>query len=128
MIKKNIFSILVAMIIMYLSLANAHTFDSVSVFDSIPNFDKFVHMGMYFSLMSVIILEHRNSIQIPRQFFIIGLIPFFYGVLMEILQATLTQTRTGSVFDAMANAVGILLSILIWSWFNPAKKTKSDSY
>lgn len=125
MIKKNIFSILVAMIIMYLSLANAKTFESISIFDSIPNFDKFVHVAMYFGLMSAILIEHRNSLQSRRQSLIVGLIPFSYGVLMEILQSTLTQTRTGSVFDAMADAIGILISILIWFWFYPAEKSDS---
>ena len=128
MIKKNAFSILVALIIMYLSLASSHTFDSVTIFNSIPNFDKFVHVGMYFCLMSVIILEHRNSIHNARQLLIVGLIPAFYGILMEILQATLTQTRTGSVFDALADCIGILISIFIWLWFNPLKKIKSDNY
>jgi VanZ family protein len=128
MLKKNIFSILVALVIMYLSLANSHTFDSVSIFDSIPYFDKFVHVGMYFVLMSAIILEHRNALRIRRQFFLTGLIPLFYGILMEILQATLTQTRTGDVFDALADAIGILISIFVWFWFNPAKKLKSDNY
>jgi VanZ family protein len=128
MIKNNIFTILVAMIIMYLSLASSHTFDSVTIFNSVPNFDKFVHVGMYFGLMSVIILEHRNSIKNVRQLFLVGLIPFFYGILIEILQATLTTTRTGSVFDALADCIGILISIFVWHWFNQAKKIKSDNY
>ena len=128
MIKKNAFSILIALIIMYLSLANSHTFDSVTIFNSIPNFDKFVHVGMYFGFMSVIILEHRNSIHNLRQLLMVGLIPAFYGILMEIFQATLTQTRTGSVFDELADCVGILISIFIWLWFNQSKKIKSDNY
>jgi VanZ family protein len=128
MIKKNKFTILVALIITYLSLANSHTFDSVSIFNSVPDFDKFVHVGMYFGLMSVIILEHRDTIKTTRQLFIIGLIPFLYGILMEIFQATLTTTRTGSVFDALADCIGILISIFVWHWFNQAKKIKSDNY
>ena len=128
MIKNNVYSILVALIIMYLSLTNSHTFDRVSVLESIPNFDKFVLVGMYFVLMSAIILEHRNSLRIPRQLFIMGLIPFSYGILMEILQATITRTRTGDVYDALADAIGVLLSIMLWLWFNPARKIKSDNY
>jgi VanZ family protein len=128
MFKKNVFSILVALVIMYLSLANAHTFDSVSVFDSVPYFDKFVHIGMYFGLMSAIILEHRNTIQIRGRLFIIGLIPLSYGILMEILQATLTSTRTGDVYDAVADAIGVLLSIMLWKWYNPVGKIKSDNH
>mgnify|MGYP001791492334 FL=1 len=85
MVKKNIFSILVALVILYLSLANAQTFAKVPYFN-IPDFDKIVHFGMYFSLMSVIIFENRKSIKSSRQLFLIALIPILVGVSMEILQ------------------------------------------
>ena len=126
MVKNNIFSILVALIIMYLSLANSHTFDKVPLIN-IPNIDKVVHFGMYFSLMSVIIFENRKTIKSISLLFLNGLIPLFYGILMEILQATLTVTRTGSFYDALANSAGILVSILLWLWIKPFKKELSDS-
>ena len=122
MIKKNIFSILVALIILYLSLANSHTFDKVSSIIDFPNIDKVVHFGMYFSLMMVLVFENRKIIKGFRNLFIIGLIPFSFGILMEILQATLTVTRTGSVFDALANGAGILVSIFLWLLIKPLKK------
>jgi VanZ family protein len=115
MIKKNKFSILSAVIIMYLSLASSHTFDKVPLIN-IPNFDKIVHFGLYFGFMSVIILENRTKLKNNRQLFLAGLIPFLYGILMEILQATITVTRTGSFYDALANSSGILVSILLWIW------------
>lgn len=121
MIKKNIFSILVALIIMYLSLTSSHTFDKVP-FINIPNIDKVVHFGMYFGLMSAIILENRKNIKSAGHLFLIGLIPLSYGILMEIFQSTLTTTRTGSVYDALANGAGILVSILLWLWISPLKK------
>jgi VanZ family protein len=121
MIKKNIFSILIALIIMYLSLANAHTFDKAPFID-IPNIDKAVHFCMYFGLMLVIILENKNSIKSIGHLFLLGLIPLSFGILMEILQATLTVTRSGSFFDALANSAGILVSILLWLWIKPTKK------
>jgi len=121
MIKKNKFSIIVALIIMYLSLASSHTFDKVP-FINIPNIDKAVHFGMYFGLMSVIILENRNSLKSTGRLFLSGLIPFSYGALMEILQSALTVTRTGSLYDALANSAGILVSILLWLWIKPVKK------
>ncbi len=122
MIKRNIFSILVALIILYLSLANSHTFDKVSSIIDFPNIDKVVHFGMYFSLMMVLVFENRKIIKGFRNLFIIGLIPFSYGILMEILQATLTVTRTGSIFDALANGAGILVSIFLWLLIKPLKK------
>jgi VanZ family protein len=121
MIKKNKFSILVALIITYLSLTSSHTFDKIPLIN-IPNFDKVVHFGMYFGFMSVIILENRKTIKGTSQLFLIGLIPLLFGVLMEILQATLTVTRSGSFYDALANSVGILVSILLWLWIKPLKK------
>jgi VanZ family protein len=114
MLRKNIFSILIASIILYLSMANAHTFDKVPI--NIPNFDKIVHFGMYFSFMSILILENRKTIKSTRILFLTGLIPFFYGIIIEIMQSTLTTTRTGSIYDAFANSAGILVSILLWLW------------
>jgi VanZ family protein len=115
MVRKNIFSILVALVILYLSLTSSHTFDKVPLIN-IPYFDKFVHLGMYFVLMSVIIFENRKIIINNSQLLLIALIPFFYGILLEILQSLLTLTRTGSFFDALADGTGILLSILLWLW------------
>jgi VanZ family protein len=126
MVRKNFFSILVALVIMYLSMANSNTFDKVPI--NIPNFDKIVHFTMYFGLMSVIILENRNTLSGTQKTFLTGLIPFFYGVLIEIMQATLTTTRSGSVFDALANTLGILVSILLWFFIKPHLKGKSDTY
>ena len=123
MIKKNIFTILVALIIMYLSLANSHTFDKIPLVD-VPDFDKVVHLGMYFGLMSVIILENRKTLKSPVHLFLIGAIPLFYGILMEILQSTLTVTRSGSIYDALADAAGVLLSILLWLWIKRVKNIK----
>jgi VanZ family protein len=120
MIKKNKFTILVALIILYLSLTNSQTFNKIPLVD-IPNLDKVVHFGMYFVLMSVIIFENRKTITNTSLLFLTGLIPLFYGILMEILQATLTITRSGSFFDALANAAGILISILLWIWIRPLR-------
>ena len=113
MIRKNLFSILVALLLLYLSLANAETFRKVQI-NSIPNFDKLVHFGMYFVLMSVIILEHRKNLSNPFNLFLLALIPLSYGILMEILQLTLTTTRTGDFYDALADAAGVLASALLW--------------
>ena len=126
MIKKNILSILVALIILYLSLASADTFKKVS-FISFPNIDKVVHFGMYFGFMSVIIFENRKTIKKNSQLFLTGLIPLFYGILMEFLQAVLTIDRFADIYDVLFNTFGILISILLWLWIKPFVMIKSDS-
>jgi|SRR5665648_389355 len=122
MIKKNnIFSILLALLIAYLSLASSDKFDKVS-FVNIPFFDKIVHFGMYFALMSVIIFENRKTIKSIGHLFFIALIPLLYSILMEILQATITVTRSGDFYDVIFNFAGILVSLLLWLWIKPLKK------
>jgi len=126
MIRKNKFSIAVALIILYLSLTSSHTFDKVPLFN-IPHLDKIVHFLMYAGLMSVILFENRKSLILHGQIFLIALIPFFYGILMELLQAALTDTRSGSVYDALFNSAGIISSVLLWLYIKPLIFRKSDS-
>jgi VanZ family protein len=85
----------------------------------IPNFDKLVHFGMYFTLMSVIILENQKTIKTIGRLFLVGILPLSYGILIEFMQSTLTITRSGSIFDALADCIGILVSILLWIWIKP---------
>jgi VanZ family protein len=118
MLKNNKFSILAALIIMYLSLANSHTFDKVPLIN-IPHIDKFVHFGMYFSLMSIILLENRKTIITTGHLFVSAIIPLFYGILMEILQSVFTLTRSGSFYDALADTTGIIASIVLWLILKP---------
>ena len=112
MLKKNIFSILVALIILYLSLARPSSFDEVPLFE-IPNMDKLVHFAMYFGLMAVIIFENRKSIKSNSQLMLISILPLIYGIILEFLQATLTVSRSGNFYDALADGAGILAALLI---------------
>lgn len=121
MIKKNLFSILVALIILYLSLASSDTFKNVP-FSNIPNLDMLVHFGMYFGLMAAIIFDNRKTIKSNKQVFLLALIPFFYGILMEIFQAVLTVSRFASIYDVMANSTGIVVSIFVWLLVKPQIK------
>ena len=118
MLKKNFFSILVALIILYLSLASSETFSKVH-FINIPHIDKIIHFLMYSGLMSVIIFENRKLVNSKSRLMLVALIPFFYGILMEILQTTITTSRSGSIFDVMANSAGIIISSLLWWIIKP---------
>ena len=113
MIRRNIFSFLVALIILYLSLASSQTFNKVSFFN-IPHSDKIAHICMYFGLMLVITLENFKSIRGKGQLLVIAFIPLCYGILMEILQLTFTDNRQGSFYDILFNAAGIIVSVLLW--------------
>jgi len=118
MIRKNIFTILTSLLIFYLSLAGSSTF-GYRGFLNIPYIDKIGHFALYFTLMSVIILEHKKAFVNTRQLILVALIPFFFGTLMELFQLILTSDRSGELLDAAANASGIASSIFIWLIVNP---------
>jgi VanZ family protein len=121
MIKKNKFSILISLVIVYLSLANAKTFENAGFFD-IPYLDKFAHFGLYFLFMAVIILEHRKSFSNTRQIIIIALIPVFFGGLMELAQTGFTETRKADILDIMFNTAGTATAVCIWLFYEPYYK------
>jgi VanZ family protein len=116
MVKKNILSIIVASFILFLSLSESKELENVP-FLNIPHVDKIAHFGMYFVFMSVIAFENRKAIKNIKQLILLSLIPFVYGVLMELLQIFFTESRNGDFFDALFNGVGIMLSILIYYKF-----------
>jgi len=118
MIRKNIFTIITSLIIIYFSLADSHTFSN-STFLNIPYIDKLGHFGLYFILMTVIILEHKNSFNNTRQLILIALIPFIFGTLMEILQLLITTDRQGEILDAVSNAAGITAALFLWLFIRP---------
>jgi VanZ family protein len=116
LIKKNILSLITALLIMYLSLAPSYTFDDVPVPD-LPNIDKVVHFGMYFTLMMALLFEHRSTNKkLPGQV-LMAIIPLLYGIVMELSQAYFTATRYGDVLDAAFNFIGIAFAILSWRLF-----------
>jgi len=118
MIRKNKFSIIIAIIILFLSLAGPGTFDNVPFFE-FRFIDKVAHLGMYFGFMSVIIFENRKTVKNNRHLYLLALVPFSYGVFMEILQITVASGRSGSFFDVLFNTAGIIISILIWLKIEP---------
>jgi VanZ family protein len=122
-VKKNILSILTALVIFYLSLAPSDTFDKVNVFD-FPYIDKVVHLCMYFGLTIVLLYENRSMVKNYKNLLLLAIIPFAYGILIEFLQSWFTLTRHGEFFDAVFDLIGILIALIIWGLFHHFVKKK----
>jgi VanZ family protein len=110
MIRKNIFSFIFAGIIAYLSLAGSDSLDEFS-FITFSEFDKIAHFTMYFGLMSLMLFENRNRLSKTKFILLLGIIPFIFGLILELLQSWITTSRTGSIYDLLFNLAGILLSV-----------------
>jgi len=116
MVKKNFLSVIVALVIMYLSLSGPEDLES-SFFSKIPYFDKIAHFLMYFGFMSVIIFENRKTLKTTGKLLFAAIVPFLFGLLMEILQVVITLNRSGDFYDALFNLMGILLSVFLYKSF-----------
>ena len=126
MIKNNLKSIAVAVVILYLSVAESDNLIQPPLFFNFAHMDKVIHFGMYFTLMFVIIYENRFSFNRKKYFFLIGLIPFLYGGLMELCQKYLTATRSADIFDLAFNTLGIIFAAALWKYVIFLKTNSSD--
>lgn len=93
----------------------------------VPFYDKWGHFLMYAVLTLVIWLEYAHAHRQPghalpaslpayswwRLLVCGGVMPALFGGLMELLQATCTTTRAGEWADFLADAIGVLLGIVL---------------
>lgn len=107
-LKRYPLSILVIAAILYLSFFKPPQ-TSIS---EIKNIDKIVHICMYGGLTVILWSEHlRQHFPLIRKHLIIGgvICPIIMSGLIEIGQATLTETRSGDRMDFLANITGVIL-------------------
>ena len=113
MLRKNLISVSVAIIILYLSLTGSDSLSQLRI-PVIPLFDKIVHAAMYFALMFSLLYENRTIAGTLKSYALLATIPFIYGVLIELLQKLFTSDRQGEIFDILFNLTGIIIAVAVW--------------
>lgn len=84
--------------------------------------DKYLHFIAYFSLglLWFFALKDRLHRYVFRIMIPLSLI--LYGIILEGLQGGLTTYRTADIYDALANAVGVLVAMFLFNrllrWYN----------
>lgn len=108
---KYLFSIIWTLVILYLSLGRIST-DKLPSFD-IPHKDKFVHFTMYFIYTFLLLWESKNSHKLKT---LLIVIPYTisFGILMEVMQSLFFTYRSGDVYDAIFNTLGVVTMVLIF--------------
>lgn len=79
-------------------------------------FDKWVHMAMYLSLGIVYWTEYyrcRSTLSGVPLLFAAVVGPVAMGGIIEVMQATLTTSRSGELLDFVADAVGVGLGAIV---------------
>ena len=108
--------VLYAMLILFLSLASLRGIPSLGTsFD-----DKIGHFGAYF-IFTLLIYNYCNSLKIKSKLFYAFIIAASYGFLMELLQKLLTTGRQYDLYDALANAFGAVIAIVVITIFKKLK-------
>lgn len=83
---------------------------------TIPHFDKVIHVFLHFVFTSLWFLFFKKKLKTSGSFrpLVISVaLSFFFGIAIEILQQYLTTTRTGDIFDIVADLFGSLLVVII---------------
>ncbi|WP_232457031.1 VanZ family protein [Polaribacter sp. SA4-12] len=79
---------------------------------SYSNIDKVYHLFAYFMLSSCWLFSFYKK---PALKYIIVIFCVIYGIIIEVLQHTLTLYRTGDFKDVLANTLGIVLGLLVFN-------------
>ncbi|WP_299155923.1 VanZ family protein [uncultured Tenacibaculum sp.] len=80
----------------------------------INNLDKYEHLLAYFVLSFFWLLALKKA---KINDFIIVFCCVIYGIIIEVLQVTITSYRSGDVLDIIANTTGILIAYIIYFLF-----------
>ena len=120
LLKDNLFivAIIITVLIAYLSLRRMPEIET-----GIKNVDKIYHLIAYFTLSVTWLLSFYRK---PILKYVIIICCILFGIIIEVLQQTLTTYRTGDYKDAIANTVGILLGFIIFNLI--LKKNTVNSY
>lgn len=75
------------------------------------SFDKWVHAGIFFVLVSLLGLAVEINHQSKNLFYIYFLLSVMYGGALEIMQATVFSERSADWYDMIANSFGCLVAL-----------------
>lgn len=76
------------------------------------SFDKWVHAGIFFVLVSLLNFSVHFNHQNQTLFYIYFLLSVLYGGALEIMQATVFSERSADWYDMIANSFGCVVALL----------------
>ena len=121
LLERNalLLAVITTIIIAYLSLSAT---PKIKLGLGIKSADKYLHFIAYFGLASIWYFALKDRINKLVFKFFVPLALILYGIILEGLQSGLTTYRTGDVYDAIANATGVLVALLVFGrilkWYN----------
>ena len=105
--------IFLSVFISYFSLKESIGLDAFSF----PFIDKVMHLSAYVALTlvwSFVLFLFKPDFKFNKILTIILSVLMIYGIIIEILQSKLTNTRVFELNDLVANLIGIILGLIIF--------------
>lgn len=101
----------------FVTFASLYSFEDTSVpIINIPHFDKIVHFTFYFVAAILGLLSFRikivQGVSLNKLTIVMLLSLIIFGIIIEVMQYGFTTSRTGDIFDALANTLGALIGVL----------------
>ncbi len=115
--KEHVYAFAFVSWMVFVTFSSLYSFedDELGHFN-IPYGDKVVHFIFYFVaavLGSLFLVETNKEKSIPtKKGIILAFLLIFFGIIIEVIQSTLTVDRSGDVYDALANSTGVILGIV----------------
>ena len=101
-----------ALVIFILCSAPGRFIPSVSWLELL-SFDKWIHAGVFFVLVSLLGISVSAHNQNKKLFYLYFFLSVMYGGLLEIMQARVFSERSADWYDMTANSFGCLLALLL---------------
>jgi VanZ family protein len=100
----------------------------ITIGDAIPSginiSDKAIHLTSYLILTLCWLIACKNEFKILNINTYVMFLVFFYGIIIEVLQATVTTNRQFEIKDIVANTIGIALGFAVFKVLTQKKLLK----
>lgn len=86
----------------------------------IPHFDKIVHFAFYFGMVVLGVLASREHLKehfvLKKVLLVVFVFAVVYGMVIEVLQYSMTVDREGDILDVLANTFGAFVGMYLVRW------------
>lgn len=111
MLNKSLVLALTLLYIVVLTILSFISFGSSSMLD-IDYGDKVFHFGAH-TILVLLLFCSFYKLKLLRALILAAIISIIYGIIIEVLQGSLTASRQFDVFDIIANCSGMLIAVVI---------------
>lgn len=118
---------------MFVTFSSLHSFEGAHTPRfNIPHLDKLVHFTFYFvaCVLGIFFLRERSqsALSLRTSLLIMLFSTIAFGILMEVMQHTLTDNRMGDYLDGIANTLGSLCGVIALKMFFYGKRQLKWKY